>query len=265
MHCTNSVEHKAIKQFALEIVIVIQSCTQSEYYASLELMEAPGMKMPNGESILKRAALFPNDDNMKVALGLFAERKAAIAWTEQGASCERDIRKVLSWFPNTKAILGVGMAYGMDRNAVKLSDVLVSSQIANFSNRLGSHGEVVDTKATLKNVFCEGNTKWTFPCTKSNRLAQVFVGQLASGPFLLNDPTIKQRIQQQCKGGEMEGWVLYTHIAKGYPNLEVIIIKGVADYADGLKDERWQLTAAKAAADYTHFHLKQSTALKGMI
>ena len=62
----------------------------------------------------------------------------------------------------------------------------------------------------------------------------------------------------------MEGWILYTHILKDHPNLEAIIIKGVADYADGKKDKQWQLTAAMAAASYTHFQLKQSTALRGM-
>ena len=50
----------------------------------------------------------------------------------------------------------------------------------------------------------------------------------------------------------MEGWVLYTHIMRDYPDLEVIIIKGVADYGDGEKDGRWQLTAA----NYTHFQLQ---------
>ena len=54
----------------------------------------------------------------------------------------------------------------------------------------------------------------------------------------------------------MEGWVLYTNIINEHPNLEVIIIKGVADYADGEKPKQWQLTAAMAAANYTHFQLK---------
>ena len=48
-----------------------------------------------------------------------------------------------------------------------------------------------------------------------------------------------------------------------HPNLEVIIIKGVADYADGEKPKQWQLTAAMAAANYTHFQLKRSTAFNG--
>ena len=52
-------------------------------------------------------------------------------------------------------------------------------------------------------------------------------------------------------------------IVKSHPSLEVIIIKGVADYADGEKNKQWQLTAAMAAASYTHFQLKRSTAFHG--
>ena len=53
----------------------------------------------------------------------------------------------------------------------------------------------------------------------------------------------------------MEGWVLYTHIQKEFPKVHAIIIKGVADYGDGTKDKRWQLTAAMAAVHYAHFQL----------
>ena len=53
---------------------------------------------------------------MKITLGAFAGYSAAIVRTEQEASCE-DVRKILSWFPTTKALLGVGIAYGIERNA----------------------------------------------------------------------------------------------------------------------------------------------------
>ncbi len=275
VQCTNSVEFQTIEDFAQKVEIVIQSCNRNEYCASLEMMEAPQIPKPDGRSqLFEKAVRFPNKIDMKIALGMFAGHKAAIAWTEQGASCERDIRKVLGWFPNTKALLGVGVAYGMKRDAVKFCDVLVASQIADFGSQpraqdggLHARGEFPDTKPTLKNIFCKGDTLWNFPCTAEKRSAKVVVGQLVSGPFLLDDPKIKQSIQEQCKfakGGEMEGWVLYNHILKDHPNLEAIIIKGVADYADGEKDKQWQLTAAMAAASYTHFQLEQSSAFRGM-
>ena len=110
-------------------------------------------------------------------------------------------------------------------------------------------------------------TGWEFSCTKTDRKAKVVVGRLASGSFLLDDTGVKKSIKEQfkdAKGGEMEGWILYTHIVEEYPNLEVIIIKGVSDYGDGSKDGRWQLTAAMAAASYTHFQLERCIPFDGM-
>ena len=129
---------------------------------------------------------------MVITVGMFAGRKATIAWTEQGTSCEKDIRNVLSWFPNTKALLGVGIAYGMDMEMVNFCDVLVATQIADLGDRprvqeggTYTRGDVVSTKTTLKNVFCKDDTGWYFPCSKPSRLpAQVVIGQLASSPFL---------------------------------------------------------------------------------
>ena len=272
---TDIVEHQAIDQFAHEVEIVIQSCNPNEYYASLELMEAPNITKPGSQSqLFERAVRFPNYYDMVITVGMFAGRKAAIAWTEQGASCEKDIRNVLSWFPNTKALLGVGIAYGMNMETVNFCDVLVAKQIADLGDTpriqeggIYTRGDVVSTKTILKNVFCKDDTGWHFPCSKTSSLpAKVVIGQLASSPFLLDDPVIKKKIQEQFKfseGGEMEGWVLYSHIMRDYPELEVIVIKGVADYGDGVKDGRWQLTAAMAAANYTHFQLQRSTAFYG--
>ena len=165
------------------------------------------------------------------------------------------------------------MAYGMSRNATKFCDVLVASEIVDYGDRprvehggFSQRGAIVPTKTTLRNIFCTDRTGWEFFCTKTNQKAKVVVGRLASGPFLLDDAGVKKSIQKQfkdVKGGEMEGWILYTHIVKDYPNLQVIIIKGVSDYADGSKDKRWQLTAAMAAASYTHFQLKRCTPFNG--
>ena len=238
-------------------------------------MKAPEITKPDGHQLFERAVRFPNKDNMIIVAGMFAEQKAVIAWTEQGASCVKDIRKLLSWFPSTKALLGVGVAYGMSRDVTKFCDVLVASQVVDYGDRprfehggVYQRGAIVPTKTTLRNIFCKDDTGWEFSCTKTDRKAKVVVGRLASGSFLLDDAGVKNSMEEQfkdVKGGEMEGWILYTHIVEDYPNLEVIIIKGVSDYGDGSKDGRWQLTAAMAAASYTHFQLERCTPFDGMI
>ena len=63
-------------------------------------------------------------------------------------------------------------------------------------------------------------------------------------------------------GGEMEGWVLLElkRTLKGQHNkdIAVIVIKGVADYGDLSKGDKWQWTAAKAAMDCIHYCLEKS-------
>ena len=253
-------EYQAIEQFRQEVVIVIQSCNDNEYYASLELMEAP--------------VRYRNEYAMRIILGMFAGYNAAIAYTQQGSSCRSDIEEVLKWCPNTKAILGVGVAYGMKRDAVKFGDVLVAKQIANVGTNprvmaggIYPRAPGAATKPTLMHTFCQAYSGWEFSCTKKQRQAKVKVGEMVSGGFLLDDSDIKETLKMQCpfaEGGEMEGWILYKDIMEKHPNLEVIVIKGVADYGDGKKNKEWQFTAAKAAVDYTRYKLLHDQPFHGM-
>ena len=203
---------------------------------------------------------------LHIVVGMFAERKAAIIWTKQGSE---ELRKACDLFPNSKAIIGVGVCYGMNRKTVKFCDVIVSSQVVDCGDRPrldkeGFHprGEIIETGPTLENTFCKEDSKWVFCCVKNpkERKSKAIIGQIISAPFLLDSKEITEKLMEKyedAKGGEMEGWVLYT---KDFSDRETIVIKGVADYADGKKDKKWQLTAAMAAADYTHYMLMNSPA-----
>ena len=63
-------------------------------------------------------------------------------------------------------------------------------------------------------------------------------------------------------GGEMEGWVLLelkrTLNGQHNKHIAVIVIKGVADYGDLSKGDKWQWTAAKAAMDCIYYCLEKS-------
>ena len=58
----------------------------------------------------------------------------------------------------------------------------------------------------------------------------------------------------------MEGWVLLElkRTPKCQHDIEVIVIKGIADYGDLSKRDKWQWTAAKAAMDCIHYCLEKS-------
>ena len=48
-------------------------------------------------------------------------------------------------------------------------------------------------------------------------------------------------------------------------HIEVIVTKGVADYSDLSKGDKWQWTAAKAAIDCIHYCLEKVGALSSVV
>ena len=253
-----------VRKFAKGVKVVIQSCNEYEYYAALELTKPP--------TKLFERAVRCDIEHTEVTLGMFAGCKAAIVWTKQGVSCMTELQKILHFFSNPKALLGLGVAFGMDENVVRFCDVLVANQIIDYAERpkivdgkLQHRGQILNTKKTLDKIFCKDTTGWKFACTKGDRLAKPVIGKLVSSPNLINDAKFKQGIKEaypDAKGGEMEGWVHYAHIQDEFPTIEAIIIKGVADYGDGEKVKTWQLSAAKAAVNYAHFQLGRSSVYK---
>ena len=80
-------------------------------------------------------------------------------------------------------------------------------------------------------------------------------GSIASKAELINDSSyIAKLAQNNLIGGEMEACFLQK-ICNEHGKVHFIIIKDVSDFADGHKDDRWQITAAKAAANYVKFCL----------
>ena len=171
---------------------------------------------------------------------------------------------------NAKLLLGLGVCYGLKNNFakhdLKFADVLVGKEIDavltpkfKSNGMMDPRGKVIETPRSVQKLFCNDADMWHnfIVCEKpSLRISKAFIGRLASGSFLINDPGVKQGLEEpalRCLGGEMEGWaqIEYTQ------GVECIIIKGIADFADGSKDKVWQLTAAKAAVDYAHYKLKQ--------
>ena len=133
----------------------------------------------------------------KISIGMFAGYKAAIAWMEQGGSCESHLLAFFGFFPKTKAVFGVGVVYGMDMGKVSFCDVLVTSQITNIGDRLTikdgkifSHGQVLSTKETLTDISRD-HRGWMFTCTTKGRLSNVVIGEISIGIFVLNNPGIK--------------------------------------------------------------------------
>ena len=99
----------------------------------------------------------------------------------------------------------------------------------------------------------------------NERTSVAHIGCIVSAPTLVRDEVLRDQLMKHTPnaiGGEMEGWVLLElkKTLKGLHNkdIEVIVIKGVADYGDLSKGDKWQWTAAKAAMDCIHYCLNKS-------
>ena len=264
-------DDKFVQQYCKEVKIIIQAANNNEFHANFSKLEATYLN--DGSAAIVRFSKDFVGQNVSgmYYLGIFGGYKAALVLTKQGAKCRSLIEATIGLFTNVSFIIGVGVAYGVDKNTTKLADVLISEKIACLDSiqfqkdsLIYSKGTIVQVKETLYTHFCQtsGNFIDQFPCTEGTppRFTKAHVGCIISGSFLVNNKDIKSRLRENAReaiGGEMEGHVLMDIMSKRDPcPFKAIIIKGVCDYGDGTKKNQWQLTAALAAVEYTHFQLK---------
>ena len=102
-----------------------------------------------------------------------------------------------------------------------------------------------------------------FPYADNGRPSKAHIGCIVSALTLVQDEVLRDQLMKHtpdCIGGEMEGWVLLElkRTLRSQHDIEVIVIKGVADYGDLSKGDKWQWTAAKAAMDCIHYCLEKT-------
>ena len=255
---TEDSERQAVKEFATKVQVVIQTCNDAEYYAALEKLKPPNQEF-------SKPVNYPHKW-LTIVVGTFAGRDAAVIKTEQGANCLDELEAVFKKdmiFPSAELLLGLGICYGLKKNAAKFADVLVGKEIdvikapkINPDGTMDPRGKVKVIPKSLQKLFCEDAKLWdglTVSEEPNKRIAKVFVGRLASASILINNPSIQKGLETPDIGGEMEAWALIE--CAPAEQVECITIKGIADFADGTKDKVWQLTAAMAAVEYAHHRL----------
>ncbi len=275
-------KHKKLQKFCQEVEIIAHTVNDNEKWAVLDLFQAPELH-PN-EPITERPVDL-REPNW-IVLGMFGGYKSALIQTEQGVESREELEDALDTFPNAKFILAVGVAYGTNPEKSKYGDVLVSKFIDGVGNiKYTKEGLIIFRASSrrfmpvsqpLTNVFSKGAATWYahegFECTKKDsdteggRKSQVYSGVIISDKALVDDRDVRDNMKKMAPeaiGGEMEGGILgeiKQRLVRGKKapprELGVIIIKGVADYGDGSKGKKWQLTAAMAAASYAEHKLK---------
>ena len=140
-------------------------------------------------------------------------------------------------------------------------DVLISKFIRDAcelrieDGRLTVRGENERMKENVIDIFCDDPTTETkFNLSKNERIAVYHVGNIVSNSNLIASQEFRDNIysavNKDALGGEMEGGELLRIQKKSGGKIEIIVIKGVADFADSEKTKAWQFVAAKAAFHY---------------
>jgi len=156
-----------------------------------------------------------------------------------------------------KAVVMVGIAFGIEPDTQPIGQILVSRQILDYElQKIGStkdgkaklipRGDRPQASPRLLNRFRDGDLDWDG--------TKVDFGLLLSGSKLIDNIDYRDQLRElepEAVGGEMEGSGLYA--AAAAKKVDWILVKAICDYADGHKREgkqEKQKNAAKNAADF---------------
>ncbi len=141
------------------------------------------------------------------------------------------------WKP--KAVVMIGIAFGVNRKKQNIGDVLVSESIIPVGiKRVGERdiyrGPVPQGGTILLNRF-KNIRGWSCELPEEKK-AKYSVAPLLSGESLIDNIAYRNELLNnfpEAKGGEMEGFGLYS--AANSKKLEWVVVKGICDFADGKK------------------------------
>jgi nucleoside phosphorylase len=154
-----------------------------------------------------------------------------------------------------KAVIMVGVAFGMQPEAQRYGDVLVAKSIMAYDmQRIGTNRFYTGSSndSPLVDMFLQSTRpgEWSFPP------ARVQIGQMISGSKLVDNQKYADRLRKSFPaaiGGDMEGYAvadtcIRNAVAWGF-------VKSVVDFGGlaGAKAKGWQPFGASAAASFvTH-------------
>ena len=266
-----------LKDYLNEVVILLVTINENEIWSAINYMTPP--VFTTGSTTLSRAINYYDPEfDAQLILGMFGGHTTALIQAKMGDDARVEIENALKLVPNAQLVAGVGVAYGR-KEKTAFGDVLVATTIDGIGNVRWDNGSLIfyrgdnrytRTEQRAIEVFGRKVDDWStitgFKVTKEGRIPEIHANTIVSAPWLINDLKVLNKVMEndpRAVGGEMEGQIL-AGIHNDFLNLnpprkiDAIIIKGVADHADGNKHKGWQMTAALAAFGYTKFKLERT-------
>ncbi len=196
-------------------------------------------------------------------LGVVNGARVFHARTEQGSGgvggAQQSVDKAIRALA-PRAVIAVGIAFGVNERKQKLGDILLSKQLRPYDlqrvgpERIVLRGDKPHASAWLIDLF-EGvaHSTWTG--------AKIRSGAMLTGESLIDSLDYRSELvgyEPEAIGGEMEGAGLY--VACHDHKTDWIVIKSICDWGDGtinavddpVKDARQQVAAHNAAEFVLH-------------
>jgi nucleoside phosphorylase len=167
-----------------------------------------------------------------------------------------------------KAFLLLGIAFGVDRKKQRMGDVLVATSIFPYElQRKGKEVVFRDDPMKCGEVLSERFRVYEpyWKLMAGPRQIGAIPGQVLSGQKLVDDKKFRDDLIRgvpKAKGGEMEGHGAYAAAEK--TKTEMILVKGICDWADGHKNDRAQPFAAYAAVSLAEYVLSKPDVLMNL-
>jgi nucleoside phosphorylase len=221
------------KKYFSEDVILLVTATQTESAATHKRLQS----LNGYVGILK-----VHKGALTFYLGIFGNYKVVHVQCSMG-SISRDssivtITDALNLIP-TKAVIMVGIAFGVDKKSQKIGDVLVAEAIQPYDNKRIGNEEIQRSYQLLSSKILLDRFKniKTWEYLVDGQKAKLFYTLLLSGEQLIDNSEHRDKLVGKfplAKGGEMEGAGVYS-ACNG--KAECILVKGICDFADGNKSQ----------------------------
>ena len=207
---------------------------------------------------------------VSLRLGRFGRYAAAWVQTEMGSQ-QRDgstltLRDAMD-VVKPKAIVMIGIAFGIDRSWQRLGDVLVATSVQQYEHQkinarsVFQRGQELPCGPILAERFRTRGNDWEMSRFASK--VQTHHGLMLSGEKLINNREFRDRLIDDFPtaiGGEMEGAGAYAAASRA--GREIILVKSICDWADGEKNSLAQPFACATAVSFAHHVLDKPDVLQ---
>src|SRR3989338_8076721 len=219
-------------------------------------------------------------ENLTFYFGLIGYYPVSIILTDMDHSSVVQVLAAIGTL-NFKLIIGVGVAWGMNRSKQVFGDILVSEQVVGYMQNTNEGGNsddqamrsaIFECSKMLKDRFFAASAQHQWPSQSRIKLKREWYAQIAesrtsyvvhfgrviSGDLLLSNSKMKDQLQLQSEyreavGGEMDSFAVA--LASHFSSLhEWIIVRSICNWTVR-KTSGFQPLCAALAVDFVRFVL----------